>query len=700
MPPHRLHVVYIRPSKYDDDGYVMRFWRGVLPSNTLACLEGLTRTLAEQAALGSDVALTVDVFDDTVQHIPIARLARMNRRPDTRVVVGFAGVQSNQFCRAGDLALELRAAGVPVMIGGFHVSGMLALFGEPTPDLQRLLDGGVTLVKGEAEAPGVLEQILRDALHDEMKPIYDIQEFPDLTSAPVPRVNTKLQRRFLTKQMATIDTSRGCPFNCSFCTIINVQGRKMRYRSADCVLKAIDENYANGISVYFFTDDNFSRNPVWEDVFNGLIARRERGMNVIFMMQIDTQAHKIPGFVEKAARAGCYLTFIGMESVNQKNLAAIGKKQNHVDQYGDMVDLWHRNNVQVHVGYIIGLPHDSRESIRQDMEVLLNQVRVDIASLFMLTPLPGSKDHWRMVQEGVPMDADFNNFDSQHETFRHPCMAPGEWRASYNEAMRTLYSTESIVNALLRAPRSHRSHIFWTSMWYRYCAIENVHPMSTGFLRLKDRRSRRPFFAQESIASYAWRRAKDAAHDIRHYLELFFEFQEIWMLTRKPEDPRWKTLAEIRARWALARQRIMECDPRGRYDEAAQEVRLMLTTLSENYRQLSRRRTEFSFLMRKRLQRKAREAENYLRQFELQAPRWHDIVNAERYIGDRIVAGYEELAIRYVAKRRRFNAWRHDFVDRIRTGHILPMDLGRAVYAAAYEFVFAVRFGLGVLKGL
>jgi hypothetical protein len=675
---------------------VVRFWRGVLPSNTLCCLESLTRAVADSAALGPGVKVTVDTYDDTVQRVPIQRIAQITRRPDTRVVVGFVGVQTNQFARASDLALQLRAEGVQVMIGGFHVSGMLALFERPSHELQRLLDAGVTLVKGEAEAPGALEEILRDALTGTMKPIYDIVNLPELLNAPVPRPSEKLQRKFFTKQMATVDTSRGCPFNCSFCTIINVQGRKMRHRSAACVLKAIEENYARGISVYFFTDDNFSRNPVWEEILDGIIAMRERGMDIIFMMQIDTLAHRIPDFVEKAGRAGCYLAFIGMESVNAKNLEAVGKHHNRTNEYADMVEAWHRHGVLVHVGYIIGLPFDTPESVHHDMEVLCNEVKVDLASLFMLVPLPGSQDHRQMIRDCVAVDADLNNYDGMHETFRQPRMAPGEWRAAYDDSMAFFYSKESMVNALLRASPEFRRHLFWLFIWYRFSALEGIHPMATGLYRLKDRKARRPIFARENIVQYAWRRAKDAEHGLRRYMGLFFEFQEIWMLTRKPEDPRWATLADLRAKWAVVQQRVEEYDLRGHYDEAAQELKNLLTCAADRMWDLSKAGAHLSFSARRKLAAKAGEVESYLRTFDRQGG-WRRIVETERYVSESIVAGYEEVAIRYVAKRRQFNAYRRDLVEQIKSGRILALNVSRIPYAVLCEIIFACRFGINVL---
>lgn len=693
----KLRVIYIRPTTYDDEGYVLRYWRGVLPSNTLACLKALTDSIAESGELGQDVEVSVDVYDDTVEGIPISRIARLNKTPGTRVVVGFVGVQTNQFERASDLALELRAAGVQVMIGGFHVSGMLALFGGPTHELQRLLDAGVSLVRGEAEAPGALKKILKDAIMGEMQPIYDILEFPDLKNAAVPRALDRLQRHFVTKNMATIDTSRGCPFNCSFCTIINVQGRKMRHRSARCVLQAIEENYTkNNICIYFFTDDNFSRNPAWEEIFDGLIEMRDRGIRITFMMQIDTQAHRIPRFAEKAAKAGCYLTFVGMESVNPKNIEAIGKKQNRAQDYSEMVDLWHSKNVLVHVGYIIGLPDDTRESVRLDMETLRNQVKVDFASFFMLTPLPGSNDHLRMVRDCVCLDADYNNYDGLHETFRHPKMMPGEWRTAYDEAMHSMYGKENVINVLLRTAPEHRRHMFWVFIWYRYCALEGTHPMATGVYRLKDRKSRRKCYPQENVVQYYNRRMRDAVHGFKRYLGLFFDFQEIWMLTCKPEDPRWATLADLRTKWAEVQQRVTVYGLRGCYDDAAREVKNMLTAAADGMRSLSQAPARLSRRARHKLRKKINEVDNYIRSYDLQLPGWRKVVDAEKYISEKIVAGYEEAAIRYVARRRRFNGYRREVADRLKTGKILTVDLCKITYAAVCEVVLACRFGMAI----
>lgn len=698
MKKRVLKVVYIRASKYDDEGYVLRYWRGVLPSNTLLCLKALTQQVADSGELGDDVEVVVECYDDTVERIPIKRLAGQNRRDDTQVVVGLAGVQSNQFARAADLAIEFREQGVPVMIGGFHVSGILAMFDEPSVELQRLLDRGVTLVKGEAEAPGVLARILGDALSGVMQPIYDITEFPCLLDARVPQPGKHDLARFFTKNMTTIDTSRGCPFNCSFCTVVNVQGRKMRHRSARCVLDAVEASCARGVNCFFFTDDNFSRNPVWEELFDGLISLRERGIAVSFMMQVDALAHRIPNFVDKAARAGCYRVFVGVESLNPKNLEAANKRQNHVDEYAKMVETWHEVHILVYAGYIIGFPYDTPESVRRDIEALHSQVKVDEAAFFMLTPLPGSEDHRRMVREGVPLDADLNNFDSVHETFRHPNFAPGAWCDSYLEAWQSFYDKENMVNVLLRTPREHYWKMFWTFAYFRYCALTRTHPMLTGLFALKGFK-RRPGYPREGLARCLWARAKDLFAGAGLYARLFFEFQEIWMLTRKPADPRWATLADLREKWAELNVRLHECDVRGRCDAAREEMRTALKAASTRLQRLSEAPRARGWGLRRKLRAKAREIEAYLRSFERQVPSWRQVVKAEKFVGD-VVAGYEELVIRYVAQRRKVNEYRKDFIQRLKSGRILGMNVSSGAKALLFELFMGGRFVMtAVLRG-
>ena len=190
------------------------------------------------------------------------------------------------------------------------------------------------------------------------------------------------------------DAGRGCPYQCSFCTIINVQGRKSRFRSADDVEQLVRLNWARGIHKFFITDDNFARNKEWEAIFDRLIELREEcGIPLGLMIQVDTLCHKIPNFVEKAKRAGVTRVFIGLENINPDNLAAAKKRQNKITEYRKMLLAWKAQGIITFAGYILGFPADTPETIRRDIAIIQNELPVDALEFFCLTPLPGSEDH-------------------------------------------------------------------------------------------------------------------------------------------------------------------------------------------------------------------------------------------------------------------------------------------------------------------
>ena len=146
----KFRIVLIKPSKYDDDGYVIRFWKGVLPSNTLNVLHGLTEAVKDSRVFG-DLPIEIVTFDETAEKLPVRKIIGWSRRPATKLIVGLVGVQTNQFPRAFDLARQFRAAGIDVIIGGFHTSGTINMLSDQEPDIQALVKESITIVSGEVE---------------------------------------------------------------------------------------------------------------------------------------------------------------------------------------------------------------------------------------------------------------------------------------------------------------------------------------------------------------------------------------------------------------------------------------------------------------------------------------------------------------------------------------------------------------------
>jgi radical SAM superfamily enzyme YgiQ (UPF0313 family) len=496
-----FRIVLIKPSHYDDDGYVIRWYRSPMPANSLASVYGLIDDCAQRRILGSDTDIEIVAIDETNTRVRIDRIISDMRANNNFGFVGLVGVQSNQYPRSLHIAKPLREAGIPVIVGGFHVSGMLAMFDKIGPDLQTALDMGITLFAGEAE--GRIDEVVGDAAKGALKPIYNyINDLPALEDAVIPFLPGNSVRKTI-GNVTTFDAGRGCPFQCSFCTIINVQGRKSRRRSPDDVERILRTNYEQGIDRFFITDDNFARNKDWEAIFDRIIKLREQdGMDVRFLIQVDTLCHKIPNFVAKAKRAGVTRIFIGLENINPDNLLAAKKRQNKITEYRNMLLAWKAVGIWTYAGYILGFPNDTPESARRDIEIIKKEMPLDVLEFFFLTPLPGSEDHKVLSGKGVPLDPDLNKYDLEHALTPHPNMSKVEWEKLYRDAW-AIYYTPSHIETILRRAQAYHINIWRLTqiiLWFaQSLTIEKVHPLQGGFVRLKNRHERRPELPIEPV---------------------------------------------------------------------------------------------------------------------------------------------------------------------------------------------------------
>ena len=140
-PKQSFHLVLIKPSHYDDEGYVIQWGRPALPSNSLAALNALVMDCVERQVLGEDVKIIVEIHDESHAVIPTKRIIKRIRH-GLGGMIGLVGVQTNQFPRSLDVGKVFLQAGIPVLIGGFHVSGCYAMLKEMPPDIQQALADG------------------------------------------------------------------------------------------------------------------------------------------------------------------------------------------------------------------------------------------------------------------------------------------------------------------------------------------------------------------------------------------------------------------------------------------------------------------------------------------------------------------------------------------------------------------------------
>jgi radical SAM superfamily enzyme YgiQ (UPF0313 family) len=268
----------------------------------------------------------------------------------------------------------------------------------------------------------------------------------------------------------------------------------------------VRENWKVGISRFFLTDDNFARNRDWERILDRLAKLREVDKIPLgLMIQVDTLCHKIPNFIEKCKSAGVSRVFIGLENINPENLKAVKKAQNKITEYRDMLLAWKAQGIFTYAGYILGLPADTPESIRRDIEIIQRELPLDILEWVILTPLPGSEDHRVLWRAGSPMGADLNNYDFEHVVSDHPKMSRQEWQAIYHEAWDLYYSRQHVETLLRRAAASGvplMSLVKAVVPFMTMVQVEGIHPLQAGLFRRKHRAERRYPLPQETILEF------------------------------------------------------------------------------------------------------------------------------------------------------------------------------------------------------
>jgi len=500
----RLGALLIKPSRYDEEGYVIQWWRSFIVANVLAVVAGIVKDAAARQCLGTSVAIEQRTIDEAGEVIRPARQIEWLSQFD-RAAVFMVGVQTSQFPRALDLSKTFVDAGYPVIVGGFHVSGHLSMTPNWEPGLAGVKEARVSLYAGELE--NGIDDLLGDIWNNEVKPLYRrLAPLADLTMAPAPTIQPELAQRTL-ENIYGMEVSRGCPFVCSFCSIINVHGRKMRHRSPEQIERYLRDCAVAGGRSLVITDDNFVRNPIWREV-TAAMARVAAEMDIEWnvFIEVDALAVRVDGFVEACRNAGVRRVFIGLESVRADNIAAASKGQNKIRQMRDMVMAWKQAGIAVLAGYIVGFPNDTPERLAEDIRQLQEVVPVDYVEFFILAPQIGSQDHKTAVEAGVDLDRDLNRYATSCTVTDHPTMSRRELERLYFECWRRFYSREHLTVTIARAiyydlpVKDLRTTFVCTRT---ICEIEKIHPLESGAIRIRDRLSRRPGFKREARVPFA-----------------------------------------------------------------------------------------------------------------------------------------------------------------------------------------------------
>jgi hypothetical protein len=231
--------------------------------------------------------------------------------------------------------------------------------------------------------------------------------------------------------------------------------------------------------------------------------------------------------------------FIGLENINPDSLAGAKKRQNKITEYRKMLLKWKQAGVITYAGYILGFPNDTVDSILRDIDIIKKELPVDLLEFFYLTPLPGSEDHQKLHRAGVPMDPDMNKYDLNHACASHPKMSKPEWERAYRLAWQSYYSKEHIETVLRRAAVSRISvgNAVLLITWFKGSIdLEQIHPLETGFFRVKHRTDRRPGIPLEPVWRFYPRYWWESAAKTIGWLKMYAELRGVYRRIR--QDPK------------------------------------------------------------------------------------------------------------------------------------------------------------------
>lgn len=459
-----LRVVILKPSKYGVTGYVERFRRGFVPNSTIPYLRSMTPASID------GVQIETCAVDEYVQ--TDLRYLDLLKNPDSPTLLALVGVQSHQFQRALDLAAFARANGIEhCVIGGPHPM---------TCDTSMLHHRGVSFALSEAET--VWLPILRDAIRGELQPAYGReQRWTQDLHAPVLIPPSQRDLRRYVVPMLGIYPARGCPFTCTFCSVIKIAGRQIRSQTIDTTMASLRAAKAAGVRMVMFTSDNFNK---YSDAHELLDQMIEEKIHIPFFVQCDTQVARQERFVELLGKAGCFEMFVGVESFSRQTLLAAHKTQNHPSTYGEIVRLCRENRIISQFSNIIGFPDDTVSAVRDHLGALCD-MDPDVASFYVLTPIPGTQQYDEFLAADLITEKNLDRFDATCLTWRHPYLNPAQLQDLLFHCYKKFFSPRRIARMTIDSlkPKEISAGLvagLGHPVFTRFAAWKKMHPMSGG----------------------------------------------------------------------------------------------------------------------------------------------------------------------------------------------------------------------------
>jgi len=336
--------------------------------------------------------------------------------------------------RAYEIADGFRQRGKTVVMGGFHASNL------PEEALTHV--DAVVVGEGELAWP----RLLQDYRNNSLQRIYKSDAQLAMSDIPAARRDLFSDKRYLLTN--TIQTTRGCPFDCEFCSVTAFYGRKYRKRPVKDVLAEL-EQLRTANSFLFFVDDNIVADRRYAlELFDGM-----KGLNFKWLSHSPIDFAGDRELMKAAGASGCVGMFVGFESLNQESLAAMGKVTNRAQSYLDDAQAFRDNGIGILGSFVLGYDGDT-PAIFEQLLRFCEEARLESAIFPLLTPYPGTEVRRRLEAEGRIISSDWRDYDMEHVTFQPKGMSIEELQNGYDQLCSSFYSFGSMYRRIFKLHRS------------------------------------------------------------------------------------------------------------------------------------------------------------------------------------------------------------------------------------------------------
>jgi len=442
----KYRLKLIQPSQIVDNR-LKKFKKSFAPGRTLSYIAALTPSDFE-----------VSILDETLEDI------------DFDEIVDLIGLTSliNQLPRAIQIAKEYKRREVKVIIGGVAASAL-------RHEVSTYFD---SIIVGEVE--NMWNNILNDFKNGHLQKIYISNEKPTLEEIPYPKFELLPLERYLRPRLGfsrskwpriPIETSRGCPHNCSFCCVSSYFGKQMRFRPIKEIIQEI-ERFPGAFII--FTDDNIAANPKRaKELFRELVPLKIRWFGQFTMLAGNDEE-----LIQLAGESGCLLAFLGVESILQESLASVRKNFNVVENYPRVFKVFDDAGILVNPSIIFGFDEDNLQLIDETIDLLIGQ-KIPLMVQWILTPVPGSELYSQLEQDKRILHKDYSKYDGTHVVFKPKQMTAYELEEKFWETFQRFYSISSTITRLSKHLDSFL-FLLERNLFYRNMVRNKVHPYSGG----------------------------------------------------------------------------------------------------------------------------------------------------------------------------------------------------------------------------